>query len=171
MTAVRGVAGRAGKRGSTEDSGLTGTTATADGTSRGLAGVLTVVVIGSIMAVLDVTIVNVALRPLAVVFDAPLAAVQWVVTGYTLALAAVIPAAAWAMSRFGAKRTYLTAIALFTAGSGLAALSWNIETLVLFRILQGLGGGLLVPVGMAMVIRTADRERMGRAMACSAFRC
>ncbi|MEV4498270.1 DHA2 family efflux MFS transporter permease subunit [Micromonospora arborensis] len=145
---------------------MTGTTAsTADGTSRGLAGVLTVVVIGSIMAVLDVTIVNVALRPLAVVFGAPLAAVQWVVTGYTLALAAVIPAAAWAMSRFGAKRTYLTAIALFTAGSGLAALSWNIETLVLFRILQGLGGGLLVPVGMAMVIRAADRERMGRAMA------
>ncbi|MGC4744718.1 DHA2 family efflux MFS transporter permease subunit [Micromonospora sp. DT201] len=145
---------------------MTGTTAsTADGPSRGLAGVLLVVVIGSIMAVLDVTIVNVALRRLAVVFDAPLAAVQWVVTGYTLALAAVIPAAAWAMSRFGAKRTYLTAIALFTAGSGLAALSWNIETLVLFRILQGFGGGLLVPVGMAMVIRSADRERMGRAMA------
>jgi EmrB/QacA subfamily drug resistance transporter len=133
--------------------------------SRGLAGMLTVIVISSIMAVLDTTIVNVALHSLAVVFDASLAAVQWVVTGYTLALAAVIPTAAWAVSRFGAKRTYLTAIALFTVGSGLAALSWNVETLVLFRVVQGLGGGLLMPVGMTMVVRATDRERLGRAMA------
>ncbi|MFY1691765.1 DHA2 family efflux MFS transporter permease subunit [Plantactinospora sp. WMMB782] len=166
---MRSVASLAGKGGVTEESGSPGTDGSAadraTGASRRLAGVITVVVIGSIMSVLDVTIVNVALHPLAVVFDAPLVAVQWVVTGYTLALAAVIPTTAWAMSRFGAKRTYLTATALFTAGSGLAALSWNIETLVLFRIVQGLGGGLLVPVGMAMVIRAADRERMGRAMA------
>ncbi|MEE6256929.1 DHA2 family efflux MFS transporter permease subunit [Plantactinospora sonchi] len=166
---MSGIAGLTGAGGSTGKSGLARTNGStahrASGASRDLARVLTVVVIGSIMAVLDVTIVNVALHPLAVVFDAPLATVQWVATGYTLALAAVIPAAAWAMSRFGAKRTYLTAITLFTTGSGLAALSWNIETLVLFRIVQGLGGGLLVPVGMAMVIRAADRKRMGRAMA------
>jgi EmrB/QacA subfamily drug resistance transporter len=131
----------------------------------GLARTLTVVVIGLIMAVLDVTIVNVALHPLATAFGAPLATVQWVATGYTLALAAVIPVAAWAMARYGAKRTYLTALTLFTCGSAAAAVSWNITTLVLFRVVQGLGGGLLMPVGMAMVVQSADRERMGRAMA------
>ncbi|GIH15720.1 DHA2 family efflux MFS transporter permease subunit [Rugosimonospora africana] len=134
-------------------------------TGHDLAATLTVVVIGSVMSVLDVTIVNVALHPLAVALRAPLTAVGWVSTGYTLALAAVIPTAAWAMARFGAKHTYLAAIALFTAGSALASLSWNIQTLVLFRVLQGLGGGLLMPVGMAMVIRAADRRRMGGPMA------
>jgi EmrB/QacA subfamily drug resistance transporter len=143
---------------------LTGTVRTA-GTTPGLGGILTVVILGSIMSVLDVTIVNVALHPLAVAFDAPVATVQWVATSYTLALATVIPVAAWAMGRFGAKRTYLIAIALFVIGSGLASLAWNIETLVLCRVVQGLGGGLLMPVGMAMVIRAADRERMGAAMA------
>ncbi|MFI6508978.1 DHA2 family efflux MFS transporter permease subunit [Streptosporangium sp. NPDC050855] len=131
----------------------------------GLAGTLLVVVIGSIMSVLDITIVNVAVHPLAVAFGAPLATVQWVATGYTLALVAVVPAAAWVMDRFGARRAYLTALVLFTLGSVLASLAWSIETLVLFRVLQGLGGGLLMPVGMAMVIRAAERERMGRAMA------
>ncbi|MCC5580370.1 DHA2 family efflux MFS transporter permease subunit [Microtetraspora sp. AC03309] len=130
-----------------------------------LARTVTVVVIGSIMAVLDVTIVNVAVHPLANAFGAPLATIQWVATGYTLAMAAVIPVAAWAMGRFGAKRTYLTSLALFTGGSAAAALSWNIGTLVLFRVVQGIGGGLLIPVGMAMVIRASDRERMGRSMA------
>ncbi|WP_255955561.1 DHA2 family efflux MFS transporter permease subunit [Streptomyces odontomachi] len=140
-------------------------TVPAAGHAPGLARTLTVVVIGSVMAVLDVTIVNVALHPLAAVFRAPLATVQWVATGYTLALAAVIPVAAWAMARYGAKRTYLTALTLFTCGSAAAAMSWNIGTLVLFRVVQGLGGGLLMPVGMAMVVQAADRERMGRAMA------
>jgi MFS family permease len=87
------------------------------GSAANLARTLVVVVIGSITAVLDVTIVSVALHPLATEFDAPLATVHWVATGYTLALCAVIPLAAWAMSRFGAKRAYLTALALFTGGS------------------------------------------------------
>ncbi|RKN39041.1 DHA2 family efflux MFS transporter permease subunit [Streptomyces hoynatensis] len=130
-----------------------------------LARVLVVVVVGSVMSVLDVTIVNVALHPLALAFDAEVATVQWVATGYTLALSAVIPLAAWAMGRAGAKRVYLAAIALFTLGSGLAALAWNIPALVFFRVLQGLGGGLLMPVGMAMVIGAADRRRTGGAMA------
>ena len=146
-----------------EAAGTTAAPATAG--TRGLAGVLTVVVLGSVMCVLDVTIVNVAMHPLAVAFGTPVAEVQWVATGYTLALGAVIPAAAWAMDHFGAKRAYLTATVLFAAASALASLAWNIETLVLFRVLQGLGGGLLIPVGTAIVVRSADRERMGRAMA------
>ncbi|MEU5533056.1 DHA2 family efflux MFS transporter permease subunit [Streptomyces sp. NPDC020362] len=124
-----------------------------------------VVVIGSMMSVLDMTIVNVALRRLSESFGAPLETVQWTVTAYTLALAAVIPTAAWAMARIGARRTYLTALTLFTAGSLLAACAWDAGSLIAFRAVQGLGGGLLMPVGMAMVMRIADRERLGRAMA------
>jgi EmrB/QacA subfamily drug resistance transporter len=135
------------------------------GPATGLGRVLAVVVIGSIMAVLDVTAVNVAIHPLAAAFGVSVATIQWVATGYTLALAGVIPVAAWAMGRFGAKPTYLAALSLFTCGSAAVALAWNIQTLVAFRVVQGFGGGLLMPVRMAMVIRAAGRERAGRAMA------
>ncbi|MFF6777655.1 DHA2 family efflux MFS transporter permease subunit [Streptomyces sp. NPDC012637] len=127
--------------------------------------VLAVTILGSVMAVLDMTIVNVALRSLSEAFLAPLETIQWAATAYTLALAAVIPTAAWAMGRIGAKRTYLTALVLFTLGSLLAALAWDAGSLIAFRAVQGLGGGLLMPVGMTMVMRAADPARMGRAMA------
>ncbi|KUM87559.1 multidrug transporter [Streptomyces cellostaticus] len=126
---------------------------------------MTVVVIGSVMSVLDMTIVNVALRRLSESFSAPLETIQWTATAYTLALAAIIPTAAWAMARIGAKRVYLTALTLFTLGSLLAACAWDAGSLIAFRAVQGLGGGLLMPVGMTMVMRIADRERLGRAMA------
>jgi EmrB/QacA subfamily drug resistance transporter len=126
---------------------------------------IAVVVIGSVMSVLDMTIVNVALRSLSEAFRAPLETIQWTATAYTLALAAVIPTSAWAMGRIGARRTYLTALTLFTLGSLLAACAWDAGSLIAFRAVQGLGGGLLMPVGMAMVMRIADRERLGRAMA------
>ncbi|MYY00070.1 DHA2 family efflux MFS transporter permease subunit [Streptomyces sp. SID486] len=130
-----------------------------------LRRVATVVVIGSTMAVLDMTIVNVALRHLSESFGTPLETIQWTATAYTLALAAVIPTAAWAMSRIGAKRTYVLALTLFTLGSLLAACAWDAGSLIAFRAVQGLGGGLLQPVGMAMGMRVADRARLGRAMA------
>ncbi|MFJ3882783.1 DHA2 family efflux MFS transporter permease subunit [Streptomyces sp. NPDC090077] len=133
--------------------------------SGALGRTIAVVITGSVMAVLDMTIVNVALGRLSEAFRAPLETIQWTATAYTLALAAVIPTAAWAMGRLGAKRTYLTALVLFTLGSLLAACAWNAGSLIAFRALQGLGGGLLMPVGMTMVMRTADRARMGRAMA------
>ncbi|WP_370412882.1 DHA2 family efflux MFS transporter permease subunit [Streptomyces fradiae] len=134
-------------------------------TGTALNRVLAVTVLGSVMAVLDMTIVNVALRSLSDAFQAPLTTIQWTATAYTLALAAVIPTAAWAMGRIGARRTYLTALVLFTLGSLLAALAWDAGSLIAFRAVQGLGGGLLMPVGMTMVMRAADPERMGRAMA------
>ncbi|MGA5041763.1 DHA2 family efflux MFS transporter permease subunit [Streptomyces capoamus] len=126
--------------------------------------VITVVVLGTVMAVLDMTIVNVALRRLSESFGAPLQTIQWTATAYTLALAAVIPTAGWAMARIGAKRTYLTALVLFALGSLLAACAWDAGSLIAFRAVQGLGGGLLQPVGMAMGMRVADRARLGRAM-------
>ncbi|MCM1971960.1 DHA2 family efflux MFS transporter permease subunit [Streptomyces sp. G1] len=137
-------------------------TPTSAGLLRRTAGV---VIVGSVMSVLDMTIVNVALHRLSEAFHAPLATIQWAASAYTLALAAVIPASAWAMGRFGAKRTYLGALTLFSLGSLLAACAWSAGSLIAFRAVQGLGGGLLMPVGMAMVMRTADPARLGRVMA------
>ncbi|WP_416967833.1 DHA2 family efflux MFS transporter permease subunit [Streptomyces sp. 4F14] len=126
---------------------------------------LGVILVGSLMVVLDGTIVVVALPSLSGAFGASLGTIQWTLTGYTLALAAVIPTAAWVMARVGAKRAYLLALSLFTLGSGLAAFAWDAGSLIAFRVVQGLGGGLLMPVGMAMALSLADRERFGRTMA------
>jgi len=123
-----------------------------------------VIVAGLIMVVLDTTIVNVALDSLGRELDAPLSTTQWVVTGYLLAVALVIPVTGWAMDRFGSKPTWLSAVVFFTVGSGLCAAAWSIESLIVFRILQGLGGGMLMPAGQAMIARVAGPERMGRAM-------
>jgi EmrB/QacA subfamily drug resistance transporter len=131
---------------------------------RSLMVVAAVVVLGAIMSILDTTVVNVALNTLARQFNTKLATVQWVATGYTLALATVIPLTGWAADRYGTKRLYLITIALFVAGSALAGLAWNVETLILFRVLQGLGGGMLMPVGMTILTRAAGPERIGRIM-------
>lgn len=138
---------------------------TAAASARQLRRTAGVVIVGSVMSVLDMTIVNVALHRLSEAFHAPLATIQWAASAYTLALAAVIPASTWAMGRFGAKRTYLGALTLFAFGSLLAACAWSAESLIAFRAVQGLGGGLLMPVGMAMVMRAADPARLGRVMA------
>src|ERR1700744_4190582 len=100
-----------------------------------------VVLLGAIMSILDTTVVNVAIDRLAIDFHSTLTTIQWAVTGYTLALAAVIPLSGWASDRFGTKRIYLASLVLFTLGSALSGLSWNAGSLILFRVLQGLGGG------------------------------
>ena len=130
-----------------------------------------VVVLGAIMSILDITVVNVALphfqTDLAPAGQPPLAysTVAWTVTAYTLALATVIPLTGWAADRFGTKRLYLTAIALFVLGSVLCAFATTIEALIAFRVVQGLGGGMLMPLGMTIMTRAAGPERMGRLMA------
>ncbi len=125
-----------------------------------------VVVLGAIMSILDITVVNVALPTFQKAFDVDaLSTVAWSVTGYTLALAAVIPLTGWAADRFGTKRLYMSAIGLFTLGSVLCASAWSIESLVAFRVLQGLGGGMLMPLGMTIMTRAAGPHRMGRLMA------
>jgi len=130
-----------------------------------------VVVLGAIMSILDITVVNVALPTFQTTFgdgiDRPLAysTVAWTVTAYTLALATVIPLTGWAADRFGPKRLYMTAIVLFTAGSVLCASASSIGMLIGFRVLQGLGGGMLMPLGMTIMTRAAGPARMGRLMA------
>jgi len=121
-----------------------------------------VVVIGSIMSILDTTIVNVALDTLSRELHSTISEIQWVVTGYMLSLAAVIPITGWAARRFGAKQVYLVSLVLFTTGSALCGLATSTTELVLFRVLQGVGGGMLAPVGMAMLMRAfppAERIR------------
>ncbi|MFC9894939.1 DHA2 family efflux MFS transporter permease subunit [Nocardia sp. NPDC127579] len=123
-----------------------------------------VLVVGMIMATLDQTIVNVAINRLSMEFDAGLGTIQWVATGYSLALGAVVPASAWLVGRFGAKRLYLVAIAAFAIGSVLAGSAWNIQSLIVFRLVQGASGGLLMPVAMTILLRAAGPERLGRLM-------
>ena len=96
-----------------------------EGLDRRLLMIASVVVLGAIMSILDTTVVNVALNTLAQDFDAPLSTIQWVVTGYTLALATVIPITGWAADRFGTKRLYMLSIGLFLIGSLLSGIAWS----------------------------------------------
>jgi EmrB/QacA subfamily drug resistance transporter len=124
-----------------------------------------VVVLGAIMSILDVTVVSVALPTFQTEFDATYARVAWTLTGYTLALATVIPLTGWAADRFGTKRLYMAALVLFTLGSGLCATADSIGELITYRVLQGLGGGMLMPLGMTIMTRAAGPQRIGRLMA------
>ena len=123
-----------------------------------------VVIVGSIMSILDTTIVNVALATLRRDLHSTIADIQWVVTGYMLALAAVIPVTGWAARRFGAKRVYVVSLVLFTAGSALCGLANSTAELVVFRVIQGVGGGMILPIGQLMMADAAGPKRMGRVM-------
>src|SRR3954471_9621981 len=123
-----------------------------------------VVIVGSIMSILDTTIVNVALATLGHELHSAVATIRWVVTGYMLSLAAVIPVTGWAARRFGAKRVYLVSLALFTAGSAACGLSNSITSLVVFRVLQGIGGGMIMPLAQLIMAQVAGPRRMGRVM-------
>lgn len=123
-----------------------------------------VVVLGAFMSILDTTVVNVAIRGLTKAFQAPLETTQWISTGYMLALTTIIPLAGWAADRFGTKRLYLTSMLLFLVGSALSGAAWSMSTLILFRVLQGLGGGMILPTGMTLLSHAAGPQRMGRLM-------
>src|ERR1700719_1572955 len=123
-----------------------------------------VVILGMIMSILDTTIVNVALRTLGHDLHSSISQIQWVVTAYLLSLAAVIPITGWAARRYGAKRVYMTSLVLFTAGSALCAVAASTTTLVIFRVLQGFGGGMIMPVGQLIMAQVAGPKRMGRVM-------
>jgi EmrB/QacA subfamily drug resistance transporter len=123
-----------------------------------------VVILGMIMSILDTTIVNVALRTLGRDLHSPISQVQWVITGYLLALAAVIPLTGWAARRFGAKQVYLVSLVLFTLGSAACGLANSLPALVIFRVLQGIGGGMIMPVAQLIMAQVAGPRRMGRVM-------
>jgi len=132
---------------------------------RGILGPLVAIIIGIFMVILDGTAVNVALPKLQEEFNLPnLTLVQWTVIGYALAQAAVIPLAGWLSDRFGAKRVFLISIGLFTIGSLLCALATSVEQLIAFRIVQGIGGGVVVPISMAFIYRLAPPSKVGAVM-------
>jgi EmrB/QacA subfamily drug resistance transporter len=123
-----------------------------------------VVVIGMILAVLDATIVNVAIPTLGSDLGTSISTIQWVMTGYLLAFASVIPLSGWATERFGTKRVWIASLLVFLAGSALAGAAWSIGAVIVFRIVQGFGAGLIMPVGQTILATAAGPQRMGRVM-------
>jgi EmrB/QacA subfamily drug resistance transporter len=132
--------------------------------TREILSVAAVVVLGAIMTILDATITNVALPTLGRDFHSSIATIQWVPTAYMLAFASVIPLTGWASERFGAKPLWLASLVTFMVGSLLAGLSWSIGALIAFRILQGVGGGMIMPLGQTILAQRAGPQRMGRVM-------
>jgi len=124
-----------------------------------------VLVLGVITTILDTTIVNIALDNLHTVFHATVADTQWVVTAYLLAYVAVIPVSGWASERFGTRRVWMFALAAFMVGSLLCGLAWDLPSFIGFRVLQGVGGGMVLPVTLTILTRAAGRDRIGRAIA------
>ena len=114
-----------------------------------------VCVLASIMAILDATVVSVAQRTFIRDFGSTQAVVAWTMTAYTLALATVIPLAGWAADRFGTKRLFIGSVLFFTLGSLLCAMAPNITMLIAFRVMQGLGGGMLMPLTFTILTREA----------------
>jgi MFS family permease len=126
---------------------------------------LAVVLCGTIMTILDATIVNIAIPTLQTELHAgSYNDIAWVVTAYLLAQGAVIPMTGWATDRFGTKRLYLLTIALFTIASMLCGIAQNLPELIVFRILQGIGGGMLMPIGMTIIMQAVGPENMGKVM-------
>jgi EmrB/QacA subfamily drug resistance transporter len=134
------------------------------GLNREVKIVAGVVVLGVVMSILDTTIVNVALDTLSRDLHSPLSTIQWVSTGYLLSLAMVIPLAGWLSERFGSKRVWMVSVAVFAVGSALCGIAWSAGSLIFFRVLQGFGGGLIMPVGMSVLAQTAGPRHMGRVM-------
>jgi EmrB/QacA subfamily drug resistance transporter len=132
--------------------------------ARGWALPLGVLIAGMFMAILDISVVNVALPTIQSEFGATTSDVQWVITGYSLAEGVVVPATAWFGDRFGLSRVYTVALVGFTGGSVLCGLAWSMDALVIFRIVQGLLGGILPAIVLSILLRIVPPERFGTAL-------
>jgi EmrB/QacA subfamily drug resistance transporter len=125
---------------------------------------LAVVMVGSFMALLDTSIVNVATSRIQADFGASTDQVQWIATGYSLALGIVVPTSGWLGDRFGLKPLYVASLLGFVVGSALCGLAFNLNSLIVFRVVQAIGGGLLPVLGQAIIYRLVPRDRIGSAM-------
>jgi len=126
--------------------------------------VLGIVMCGSMMAALDSSIVNVSLPDIMADFGTTIDTIEWVSTGYMLAYAVFIPMAAWFKDRMGSRRLFMAALTLFTLGSLLCGVAWNLPALIAARVLQALGGGFITPIGMSMVTEVFGPKERGRAL-------
>ncbi|WP_082399405.1 MDR family MFS transporter [Gordonia phthalatica] len=123
------------------------------------------VIVGLIAPILDTTIVTIAFDRLTTALDATVDQVQWVATGYLLALAVGVPLAGWAATRFGSRRAWRTGLSLFLIGSVLCALSWNVGALIAFRVVQGFGAGLLFPLMTSVLVQASGGRALGQLVA------
>ena len=126
--------------------------------------VLANVMIGTFMAVLDATIVDVSLSKIMASFGITVDKAEWVITAYMLVFAVMLPTSGWIADHFGYKRTYFLALSLFTLGSFLCGQAWNENMLIIFRIVQACGAGLIMPTGMAIVTREFPVRQRGLAL-------
>jgi EmrB/QacA subfamily drug resistance transporter len=120
------------------------------------------IVVGVVAAILDLTIVNVAIDTLQRRLHTSVSTIQWVSTGYVLAVAMTIPVSGWAFQRFGARRSWMASLIIFVAGSALCGVAWSTGSLIAFRVFQGIGGGLLLPLAQTILASAAGRERLAR---------
>ncbi|MBD0693248.1 MFS transporter [Streptomyces sp. CBMA123] len=123
-----------------------------------------VLALGPILALLDTTIVNVGIDSVGRDLHSSMASVQWVATGYLLAISLTMPLSGWAAGRFGARRAWLASVVLFVLGSALCGLAWSTGSLIAFRVLQGIGGGMIQPLGQSIMVQAAGPSRIGRVM-------
>lgn len=123
-----------------------------------------VTLLGGIMGILDATMVTVAADTLAGEFDSSLSAISWATTGYLLALTVTIPITGWAVGRFGVRRLWFFGLVLFLVGSLASALAWDVTSLIVFRLLQGVGAGVVDPLVLVILARAAGPHRAGRVM-------
>src|SRR5580693_3760976 len=117
-----------------------------------------VTVAGAFMAQLSTTMVNVSLSSLGTELHASLSTIQWVTSGYLLAMALILPLNGWLVERIGAKAVYLWCFSAFTLASALCGIAWSANALIAFRILQGMSGGLLAPMAQMMIARAAGKH-------------
>src|ERR1700753_1852802 len=130
----------------------------------GAGAALTVLGLAALLAVLDGTVVAVALNPLASAFGTPLAAVVCVPRDSLLAAGSMLPLLGWATARFGGRQVFLVGLVLFVVGSTLATLAWSAPALIGFRVVQGFGGGLLEPSSLGLAATLASKDRVGRVL-------
>ncbi len=125
---------------------------------------LLVLVLGAFMSILDGSIVNVALPRLMAIFGVSPDKIQWVMTAYLLTSGVVVPVTGYLGDRFGYKRVYIYSLAAFTVGSALCGAAWSNDSLIAFRVIQALGGGMIIPLSMSIIFRMVPRQKMGMAM-------
>lgn len=125
---------------------------------------LGVVVIGTFMSILDSSIVNIAIPKMMSVFGVPIDKINWILTCYMLTLGAIIPLTGYLGDTFGTKKVYIFSLIIFTLGSFLCGFAWNLSSMIIARVLQGLGGGMIMPVGMSIIYEIFPLEERGVAL-------
>lgn len=131
---------------------------------KGMISIAWILVLGAILPMLDSTIINIAVNDLAKAFSTTFAVTQWVVTGYVLALGMAVPLSGWLMQKYDGKKVYMVALGLFLISSLLCGLAWDMQSLIAFRMLQGLASGIIIPALTTLVVQAAGSENLGRVM-------